>query len=250
MLAPINLLRLKLILTFLILIIYTSSCINQTSSIESNPNNRINPVDTLARSSNLFFTEYDTHKINEDDSLENIVTQTIRNISLNTSHSILEKELEAIYFRDQVFRDSAQLHSKNADENREFRKKMKQSDKVNQKIIFSIFEKYGWVDTRKMSKAASKGIWITIIHCNRDKDFNIEALKYLNIAFKEDSIITNQIYATAADRIYSRLEGRSIYGTSAYFGIKKEYDRSTIDEFNKQRKLIGLSNYLQEDGYY
>ena len=104
------------------------------------------------------------------------------------------------------------------------------------KIIFNLFGKFGWVDTREMSKTASEGIWITIIHCNNDKEFNREALKNLNVAFKEDSIITNQVYAITADRIYSRLKGKSIYGTSAYFGIKKEYDKSTIDEFNKRFK--------------
>jgi len=193
---------------------------------------------------------YDYNKVRLKDSVNEIASNTIQQIRENGYSSNIEKVLETIYRRDQIYRDSFHLYSNNADKRRELSNRFKQCDDVNQQIISWIFDNLGWVDTREMSQKASEAIWITIVHCNDNKDFSKKALKYLNIAFKEDSIISNRVYAITTDRILIQLEGKPKYGTLSYFGLEKEYDSATIAEFNIQRSEIGLAEYLHEEGYY
>ncbi len=172
------------------------------------------------------------------DSTEEIVRQAIQNISLGTV-SMLELELEKMLYRDQVYRDSIHLFREYERVGGQFWKKAHKYDKANQRVVLAMFEKIGWPDTRKMSEEASMSIWMTIIH-SQDTDFNKKILPYLELAFRRDSIITAQVYATTIDRVYDVLGKKTLYGTSIYFQ-EQDYSKSFIDTIRMRRSAIGLN---------
>lgn len=225
-------------LIFFVLIIGIQNCDDKkpmgAKSDRILPDTSYNPFYELWNPSSLSERNDDDHC----DSTEEIVTQAIQNISSGTV-SMLELELEKLLYRDQVYRDSIHLFPEYERVGGQFWKKAREYDKANQRIVLAMFEKIGWPDTRKMSEAAAMSIWMTIIH-SQNTDFNKNVLPYLELAFRRDTIITAQVYATTIDRIYDVLGKKTLYGTGIYFK-EQDYSKSYIDTIRMRKSAIGLN---------
>ena len=228
----------ELRLIFLVLIIGIQSCnYEKTTSTKSN----LSLQDTSYNIFNESLNTSNRPKMDDYyhyDSTEEIVAQAIQNISYGTV-SMLELELEKVLYRDQVYRDSIHLFGEYERVEGLFWKKAREYDKANQRIVLTMFEQIGWPDTRKMSEKASMSIWMTIIH-SKNTDFNKKILPYLEIAFRRDSIITAQVYATTIDRVCHALGKKTLYGTGIYFN-EQDYSKSYIDTIRIRRSSIGLN---------
>ena len=176
----------------LILILFISGCREQVDSKQStlaqkktNANNTLEWFPKLSEEQLLLL---------EVEKVEGRINQLIESDSL-------EKALEVIHYRDQIYRDSIHMTSnlEKSDRSR-LSKKMNRFDQMNSELSIKILRKSNWPNTKHMSTEAQNALCLVTIH-NNLAELNLLVSENINRAYHLDSSFSNFMYAAVSDRL-------------------------------------------------
>lgn len=114
-------------------------------------------------------------------------------------------------------------------------------DKTDQQIVFTIFDKYGWLTKKQTSEKAGKALFLVLQHAHLEDQIKYSTL--ITNAFKAGEANAEE-YAIFNDRINIRQGKFQVYGSQANnFGQEGPHIYPITDEPNvdKRRKKAGLS---------
>lgn len=123
-------------------------------------------------------------------------------------------------------------------------------DSINQGIVKSVIDKYGWLSARQTSSNANSALFLTIQHANLEMQ-----VKYLPVlkAAIADGKADPQNYALLADRINMFQNHYQIYGTQIsgdYQGNLCFWPIENEPEVDKRRLKIGLDSIKKYAKYF
>ncbi|MCC8424196.1 DUF6624 domain-containing protein [Mucilaginibacter sp. UR6-11] len=167
--------------------------------------------------------------------------------------------LERLFDNDQNGRDKpAIILKKYGADSKEYQQaadELHKQDSINQKTVFNILDKYGWLPKSEISSKASNGIFYVIQHAGLDAQ-----IKYEDIVMKAYSRkqIGDYEYAIFIDRLKMFESKNQIYGTQLgadNIGNLFLYPVEDTKKLDAKRKLAGLEpleKYVKENNvrYY
>lgn len=114
-------------------------------------------------------------------------------------------------------------------------------DKTDQQIVFTTFDKYGWLRKKQTSEKASKALFYVLQHAHLEDQIKYRTL--ITKAFKAGEANAEE-YAIFNDRINIRQGKFQVYGSQANnFGQEGPHIYPITDEPNldKRREKVGLN---------
>lgn len=213
----------------LFLILLISSCREQVDSKQSTPAQN----QTTANNTLEWFP-----KLSEEQLLLLEVEKVKGKINQLIESDSLEKALEAIHYRDQIYRDSIHMTSnlEKSDRSR-LSKKMTRFDQMNSELSIKILRKSNWPKTKHMSTKAQEALCLVAIH-NNLAELNQLVSENIDRAYHLDSSFSNFMYAAVSDRLSLRAGGDYVYGTLRF--KKENFSDQEILQINKNRSKLGL----------
>lgn len=161
----------------------------------------------------------------------------------------LKIKLETIFMKDQTFRriyiEAENKLGKDSDEMEYFWEVVEAQDKIFEKEVVEIIEKYGWLGTSQIGRLANATLWTVLQHGSVESKKKYAPLLKAS-ALKGESQPGH--YARLIDRMLINSNKPQLYGTQI------DYDSSEIPSFfpiekpeyiNQRRKELSLSN-IQE----
>lgn len=167
----------------------------------------------------------------------------------------LRIELELIFKKDQTFRkiylDAEKKLGKNSIEMEYFWEVVENQDKILEKKVTKIIDKYGWLGISQVGRLANTSLWAILQHGSVKSKEKYAPLLKKSVLKKESHAIH---YARLIDRMLINSKRPQLYGTQytydnppVFFEIKepkyinkrrKEIGLNSIEEFAKSRNLV------------
>lgn len=167
----------------------------------------------------------------------------------------LKIELELLFMKDQTFRriylEAEERLGKDSDAYEYFWQIVEAQDKVLEKELIGIIDRFGWLGTSQVGRLANAAQWSVLQHGTVASKEKYAPLLKASVVKKESQ--ANQ-YARLIDRMLINSDRPQIYGTQVdynssknpiFFPIKKpEY----INQRRKEIKLEGIEKFAKEIG--
>ncbi|MEX8546806.1 MAG: DUF6624 domain-containing protein [Mucilaginibacter sp.] len=152
--------------------------------------------------------------------------------------------LERVFDSDQIGRDKPIIilkkYGADSKEHQQAVDEQHKQDSIDQKTVFDIIDKYGWLPKKEISSKANNGIFYTIQHAGLNAQTKYEDI--VTKAFRQKQI-GNYEYAIFIDRI-KMFEGKNqIYGTQLgmdNIGNLFLYPVEDMTKLDSKRKSAGL----------
>jgi len=156
----------------------------------------------------------------------------------------LKSELETIFMKDQTFRriylEAENKLGKDSDAYEYFWEVVEAQDKVLEKEVTNIIDKYGWLGISQVGRLANVTQWSVLQH-------GTVASKERYAPLLKESVLKNESQATHYARLIDRMlinsDKPQIYGTQIDFNSGKTPSFFLIERpeyINQRRKEIGL----------
>jgi hypothetical protein len=156
----------------------------------------------------------------------------------------LQKQLEAIYMRDQalrqIYREMDKKFGIGTPESKYFWNLMRQEDRKNEKEVEEIIKKRGWVGTSVVGGKANMALWLVIQHAPLKTQEKYLPMLRKSVKAGESS---GRHLALLEDRILVRNGKPQIYGSQITTNSKGNNIFDPIKEpeyVNQRRRSIGL----------
>lgn len=167
----------------------------------------------------------------------------------------LKVELETIFMKDQTFRriyiEAENKLGKDSDAYAYFWEVVEAQDKIFEKEVINIIDKYGWLGISQVGRLANTTLWIVLQHGSVASKEKYAPLLKASVLKEESQSIH---YARLIDRMLINSNKPQLYGTQI------DYNSSEIPTFfpiekpeyiNQRRKKIGLEgieNFSEKRG--
>ena len=167
----------------------------------------------------------------------------------------LKRQLETIFMKDQTFRriyiDAENKLGKDSDAYEYFWEVVEAQDKILEKEVVSILDKYGWLGISQVGRLANGTLWSVLQHGSVASKEKYAPLLRASV-LKEESQPSH--YARLIDRMMINSDKPQLYVTQidykssevpTFFPIEKpEY----INQRRKEIGLDGIENFAKERG--
>lgn len=180
-----------------------------------------------------------------------LFSQTVSQYETPTEEQLdsLRTKLETIFMKDQTFRriyvEAENKLGKDSEAYEYFWEVVEAQDRVFEKEVIEIIEKYGWLGTSQIGRLANSTIWTVLQHGSLESKKKYAPLLKVSVLMEESQAIH---YARLIDRMLINSSSPQRYGTNI------DYNSSETPEFfpienpehvNQRRKELGL-NTIQE----
>jgi len=173
------------------------------------------------------------------------ISGNIYSQEFKTQKTKIVTQLENTYKLDQEVRRTynacVEKKGMGSEECKEQRKALITQDSLNQIIISSILDKYGWIPEKETSKKANKAFFYVIQH--GPLAFQLKYAAQVEQAFKRKQVQPIE-YMFFIDRLNSKQGKAQIYGTQSEtdnLGNQLLYPIKNWEIVNKLRKKMGIS---------
>ncbi len=161
----------------------------------------------------------------------------------------LKMKLETLFMKDQIFRrmykDVEKRYGQESDEIEYFWEVVEKQDKVLEKEVVAIIEKYGWLGISQVGRLANTTIWGVLQHGSVASKEKYAPLLKESVLLKESQ---PKHYARLIDRMLINSDKPQLYGSQFEYGLDGKATFFPIKDpetVNKRRQDLGL-NTIQE----
>ena len=160
----------------------------------------------------------------------------------------IKTELEAIFIKDQTFRriykEVEEKLEKDSEAYEYFWEVVENQDKVLEKEVLNIIDKYGWLGISQVGRLANTTLWSVLQHGSVTSKEKYAPLLKESVLKKESRPIH---YARLIDRMLINSDKAQLYGTQINYDNKEPtfYEIKQPEFVDKRRNEIGL-NSLKE----
>ena len=159
----------------------------------------------------------------------------------------LKTELETIFMKDQTFRciykEAEEKLGQDSESYEYFWEVVEAQDKILEKEVANIIDKYGWLGISQIGRLANTTLWVVIQHgSDTTKEKYAPLLKASALKGESQAIH----YARLIDRMLINSNQPQLYGTQyTYDNPPIFFEIEEPELINKRRKELGL-NSIQE----
>ncbi|MCK8519999.1 hypothetical protein M0D21_00350 [Aquimarina sp. D1M17] len=167
----------------------------------------------------------------------------------------LKERLETVFMKDQIFRrmhkDVEEKYGSESKEVAYFWEVVEQQDKVLEKEIVAILEKYGWLGISQVGRLANTTIWAVLQHGSVATKEKYAPLLKASVLKKESQPVH---YARLVDRMLINSGKPQLYGTQFEYDSAGKGTFFPVEEpeFINQRRnelgLIGIQEFAKKYG--
>ena len=176
-----------------------------------------------------------------------LFSQTSTPYKTPTKHQLdsLKIELETIFMKDQTFRsiykEAEEKLGKDSEAYEYFWEVVEAQDKIFEKEVTNIIDKYGWLGISQIGRLANTTLWIVLQHGSVASKEKYAPLLKISMLKKESQPIH---YARLIDRMLINSDRAQLYGTQInYDNEEPTFYKIKQPEFvDKRRKEIGLNS--------
>jgi hypothetical protein len=165
----------------------------------------------------------------------------------------LKSELEVIFMKDQTFRriylEAEEKLGKDSDAYEYFWEVVEAQDKIFEKSVTNIIDKYGWLGTSQVGRLANTTLWMVLQHGSVESKEKYAPLLKASVLKKESQPLH---YARLVDRMLINSNKPQLYGTQIIYNNPPKFFEIEHPEFvNKRREELGLEeieSFAKEKG--
>ena len=165
----------------------------------------------------------------------------------------LKSELEVIFMKDQTFRriylEAEEKLGKDSDAYEYFWEVVEAQDKIFEKSVTNIIDKYGWLGTSEVGRLANTTLWMVLQHGSVESKEKYAPLLKASVLKKESQPLH---YARLVDRMLINSNKPQLYGTQIIYNNPPKFFEIEHPEFvNKRREELGLEeieSFAKEKG--